>query len=103
MAFPLLEAAKRGDVTIVQLLLERRADVTSADEDGLTALDYAVKDSDNFAIVKLLCASKADLISRSRAWTPLHEAVRSEHWDMAGFPAAAVQLLLDHSASMNIA
>ena len=43
---PLITAVKKNNKAMIQLLLERGADPSIADSDGLTALDYAAKGSE---------------------------------------------------------
>jgi ankyrin repeat protein len=75
-ATPLHAAAHRGNVELVQWLLERRANVRKEDIDGLTPLDYAA------------------LTAGSYGSPPRHRA--AEH-----FPAIA-KLLIDHGAEITV-
>lgn len=72
-ALPFHFAAGSGDVKSVQMLVPN--DVNDADEDGLTALDYAARNG-NVDVVKWLLVNGATLREGSR--TPLHLAAVSK-------------------------
>jgi ankyrin repeat protein len=57
---PLLIAAGRGDVDVVRLLLGRGADIEASDEQGNTALHYALIPSSNEEVVEVLLDWGAD-------------------------------------------
>uniref|UniRef100_A0A1X7SVV1 Uncharacterized protein n=1 Tax=Amphimedon queenslandica TaxID=400682 RepID=A0A1X7SVV1_AMPQE len=42
---PLICAATRGHTQVLTMLLEKGADITATDNDGITALDYASGDA----------------------------------------------------------
>ena len=59
MGSPLMAATVKGNIEIARILLNKKADVNIADENGTTALIYAVQFT-NFAIVELLLNNKVD-------------------------------------------
>ena len=85
---PIADAAMRGDVTTVRVLIARHADVNAAQGDGMTALHWAADRGDSTLTVELLRA-KADVRPRTRigSYTPLHIAART------GNPAVVRALL----------
>lgn len=56
---PLMRAAQVGEPKIAQILLARRADIDASDDDGNTALMFAVKGR-HFRVVRLLLKHGAD-------------------------------------------
>ena len=92
-ATPLMFAALYGDSATVRTLIERGADVKAANDEGATALMWAVPDLEK---TRLLVEAGADVNAQSAdSRTPLLIA--------AGFrnSAAAVRLLLDKGAGIN--
>jgi len=87
-ASPIADAAMRGDVATVRMLIARRADVNAPQGDGMTALHWAADHGDSAMAAELLRA-KANVASRTRigAYTPLHIAART------GSPAVVRALL----------
>jgi ankyrin repeat protein len=87
-ASPIADAAMRGDVAAVRLLIAKRADVNAPQGDGMTALHWAADRGDSTLAVELLRA-RANVTSRTRigAYTPLHIAARN------GNPAVVRALL----------
>ena len=69
---PLADAAMEGDAARVRLLIERRADVSAAQGDGMTALHWAAF-RDDLEVAGLLLAADADVMARTRVGglTPL--------------------------------
>ena len=69
---PLADAAMEGDAGRVRLLIERRADVSAAQGDGMTALHWAAF-RDDLEVAGLLLAADADVMARTRVGglTPL--------------------------------
>ncbi|NNL16956.1 MAG: ankyrin repeat domain-containing protein [Flavobacteriaceae bacterium] len=57
---PLMAAVVKGNLNIVEMLLERKADTNIADSNGTTAMHYAVMFK-NYDVIKLLLEAKADL------------------------------------------
>ncbi len=71
---PLVDAVKNGDRAAVRTLLERRADVNSAEPDGTTALHYAVQRSDPETVDLLLRAGANVKAVNRYGIAPLHVA-----------------------------
>lgn len=59
MGSPLMAATVKGNIEIVKILLNKKADVNVADENGTTALMYAVQFA-NFAIIEQLLNHKVN-------------------------------------------
>jgi uncharacterized protein len=55
---PLIQASKRGDVESIQFLLNAGADISAKDENGWTALDFAVQTGQEEIVKVLLEASQ---------------------------------------------
>jgi uncharacterized protein len=73
-------AAMRGDVAGVAALLDRGADVTSAQGDGMTALHWAAERGHADMAAQLLArGANVDATTRLGAYTPLHLAARRGH------------------------
>ncbi|KAK1656687.1 hypothetical protein BDP55DRAFT_515338, partial [Colletotrichum godetiae] len=63
-------ACKKGNIGLVQMLLEKGAEVTVADNDGWTPLNSA-SDSGHVDVVKLLLEKGADVtVADNDGWTP---------------------------------
>lgn len=93
---PLSYAAQTGHVIVVQLLLERNADVNQKDYFGQTALSHAAAEGHE-PVVRLLLAHNAAVDSTSRdGATALSYAARRGH-DTVG------RLLLEHNATVDLA
>ena len=92
---PLHHAAYCGQTEIVQLLLEKKADVNCQDEKGATALRQAAQQG-HLEIVKVLLEKKADVNCRSKEGaTALHVAAVNGHLEI-------VRLLLESGADYKV-
>jgi ankyrin repeat protein len=87
-------AALSKDIALVQLLLNKGADIKAEDNNRRTALHIATKEG-NTAVVQLLLDQGADANAKDlRLETALHVAARKGN-------TAVVQLLLDRGADVN--
>ena len=59
MGTPLMAAVVKGNMEMVNILLDKKADINGTDENGVTALIYAVQFR-NVQAVKVLLQNKAD-------------------------------------------
>jgi hypothetical protein len=90
----LYDASAKGDVKVVQLLLDQGADVNQRNAQHRTALDAASTEG-NLEVAKLLIKYGADVNCRDKeGWTPLLDASLYGHRDIA-------ELLLDNGADVN--
>jgi endonuclease YncB( thermonuclease family) len=90
---PLWQAAAHGDLALVQARVGEGADVTAADDQGLTALHYAARQG-RVDILRFLLLQQAPLDVRDhRSATPLHLAAREGQ-------LAAVQALVEAGADV---
>lgn len=89
---PLLHAAKQGDLSIVNLLLEHRAYIDAKDSRGYCALAYAVE-SNHTSVVQELLSRSPDLDVRTSSNETLLE-IAMEH-------IGAMTMLLDAGADKN--
>jgi ankyrin repeat protein len=90
----LIDAASRGDLKKVKMLLNEGADVNTRDINGRTPLHYAAARG-HLDTVKFLVDRGADVNTRNvDGWTPLHEAAAWGHLDV-------VEFLLDRGADVN--
>ena len=94
-AAALVKAATDGDTAAVERLLAAGVNPNSADNKGLTALNWAAYNG-NVPVVRALLAHKAAVDSHSNpdAWTPLMNAANGGHNDV-------IALLLDAGAQIN--
>ncbi len=92
---PLVDAARRGDLAMVEDLLARGADVSESAGDGMTALHWAAAGGHG-AVLRTLLEAGADATATTRigGHTPLHVASRAGQ-------GAAVAALLDSGADPN--
>ena len=85
---PVADAAMRGDIDTVRVLLREGADVNAAQGDGMTALHWSALSDDVAAMEVLLYAgATVEPTTRLGGYTPLHLAV------MEGNGVAAAYLL----------
>jgi ankyrin repeat protein len=80
---PLADAAMRGDLSRVEVLLQQGADVNAAQGDGMTALHWAAELGHADMAARILEAG-ADVSVKTRVgdYTPLHVAARGGHADV---------------------
>jgi len=92
---PVADAAERGDLEAVRMLLRDGADVNGAQSDGTTALHWAAM-NDDVQIVEVLLYAGATVKPTTRlgGYTPLHLAGRNGHGDV-------VRALLEGGADAN--
>ena len=77
------EAAGKGNIEAVKQHLAAGTDVNAKDEEGWTALVYAIV-KDREKIVELLIANGADVNAKmSKGWTPLNITIEFEHSEIA--------------------
>src|SRR5689334_17486795 len=92
---PVADAAERGDTAAVRALLNRAADASAAQADGMTALHWASEHSDG-DLASLLPYAGANLRATTRlgGYAPFHRASR------AG-PGAVIRALVAAGADVN--
>jgi ankyrin repeat protein len=91
---PLMYAAQYGHKTVLQLLLDSKADVSTKGNDGQTVLHQAARKGDE-AVVQLLLDSRADVNAKDKCGqTALYLAAEKGR-------EAVVQQLLDSKANVN--
>ena len=82
---PVVEAARRGDVQTVRMLLDHGTGVNAAGGDGMTALHWAAQKGDvDITAVVLSAGADVTLGTRIGGYTPLHVASRGGHTRVAG-------------------
>ena len=89
---PLISAIATGDVELVQLMLQRGANVEARCVDQITPLMHAVKQG-YLSILELLLIKGAQVDTKTAGWTVLHRAA-----DMINVPM--VKLLLSKGADI---
>jgi uncharacterized protein len=90
---PLMGAAKKGQIEMLQLLLRKGANVNISLDEGETALDVAIEEN-HTDVVKILLESGANPNHYSPGGTPLFYAARKGY-------AKIVSLLIEHGADIN--
>ncbi|WP_394391139.1 ankyrin repeat domain-containing protein [Shewanella woodyi] len=91
---PLMVASSKGDIDTVKYLLEREADINSADSAGFTALMYATRD-DNIEVVRSLVDGGANLDIKTESGDSILSRV------VAGDDPLVFQYLLEAGADAN--
>ena len=126
---PVADAAQRGDLDTVRVLLRSGADVNAAQNSGMSALHWAAQQNDAPVIEILLYAgANTEATTRLGGYTPLHLAGRAGnalaldallsggaeaevftttgatalHFAASSGRAAAVETLIRHGASINV-
>ncbi len=75
---PIADAASRGDVATVRVLVRKGVDVNAAQGDGMTALHWAASRGDStLALVLLQARASVTATTRIGAYTPLHIAAQN--------------------------
>ncbi|MGB1841623.1 MAG: ankyrin repeat domain-containing protein [Longimicrobiales bacterium] len=75
---PVADAAQRGDLDTIRVLLREGADVNAAQNDGMSALHWAAQ-NDDAAVIEVLLYAGANMAATTRlgGYTPLHLAGRA--------------------------
>jgi ankyrin repeat protein len=94
-AIPLLEASRNGHQYVVELLLDRRADINIKSRSGRTALHEAVGNSKE-EVANVLINRGADVTAQTKSslWTALHSAASQRNMRL-------VFALLGHGAYLD--
>ena len=88
-------AAKKGNMNIVEILLDRGIEINSKTNDGETALHIAAS-SGNMNIVEILLDRGIDINSKDNdGWTALH-------WAASNGDMNIVEILLDRGIDINL-
>jgi ankyrin repeat protein len=92
-ASPLIEAIKAGDTAAAIALIERRADVNTAETDGTTALHWAAHNGDLALVARLIRAGAKASAKNDYGATPMSEAALTGN-------AAIIEALLEAGADV---
>lgn len=93
---PVADAARRGDLAEVRLLLREGADVNAPSGDGMTALHWAAQRGDaEMGATLLVAGARTSAGTRIGRYTPLHLAARAGH-------AEIVALLVEAGADPEV-
>ena len=88
-------AAKRGNLEIVNMLLDAGADINKSEgDDGKVPIDYAAGYDTRLEMLKLLIKRGANVNGNNMGFTPLHNAVKNEN-------ALGVIILIEAGADVN--
>ncbi|GBO54087.1 hypothetical protein APA_2035 [Pseudanabaena sp. lw0831] len=90
---PLMSAAYNGDIEMVKLLLLKGAEVNSSPDEGVAAIDEAIR-LNHPDVVKLLLENGANPNHNVLGATPLHHAAYYGYQKI-------VSLLIEHGADIN--
>jgi len=77
-ATPLLLAAQKGDLQLVEWILKKEVDVNHKDKEGRNCLFYAIlSNADNADVISLLASNKVNINERDKSgYTPLLRACK---------------------------
>jgi len=89
----LYEASFRGHSQMVEMLLDRGADVNARTNEGATSL-YVAAQNGHLETVRILLANGADIETGFKSRTPLHIAAQNGH-------PQVVQLLIENGADIS--
>lgn len=93
---PVADAAMRGEVDVVKVLLRQGADVNAAQGDGMTALHWAAEKGDvEITAMLIFAGANLEAVTRLGDYTPLHLASKSGQ-------GPAVETLLEAGADPNV-
>jgi len=71
----LLEASKSGDIEALERILTAKVNINFADDNGFTALHWAVQSGEVSCVTRLLKETKIEVNRQDQlGWTPLHYA-----------------------------
>ncbi|KAF0686779.1 Aste57867_21442 [Aphanomyces stellatus] len=90
---PLMVASGKGNVDILQLLINKGHKVNASDDNGNTALHWAVMREAALDVVSLLISSGAKPTTNNAGNTPLH--AHALHADVKAWPTDVAQVLLE--------
>ena len=75
---PVADAAMRGEVDVVRVLLRQGADVNAAQGDGMTALHWAAEKGDvEITAMLIFAGANLEAVTRLGDYTPLHLASKA--------------------------
>ena len=76
---PLHFPSRYGHISVVEYLVNQKADIDAKDKDDLTPLHYAAENG-HLSVVEYLVNQKADInVKAKEDWTPLHYAANNGH------------------------
>jgi len=93
---PVADAAMRGEVDVVRVLLRQGADVNAAQGDGMTALHWAAEKGDvEITAMLIFAGANLEAVTRLGDYTPLHLASKAGQ-------GPAAETLLEAGADPNV-